>query len=117
MVGATVEDRGFDTTVTAGAVYELLRDARRVVPGVTELELVEARGLRPGSPDNAPVVGATTVTGLILATGHYRNGILLSPLTAEAVAAVANGEEPPPEMAPFTPARFSPARPRATVQP
>ncbi len=107
VVGATVEERGFDTTVTAGAVYELLRDARRVVPGVTELELVEARaGLRPGSPDNAPVVGATTVDGLILATGHHRNGILLSPLTAEAVAAVATGDEPPPEMAPFTPARF-----------
>jgi glycine oxidase len=111
VVGATVEERGFDTTVTAGAVYELLRDARRVVPGVTELELVEARaGLRPGSPDNAPVVGATAVAGLILATGHYRNGILLSPLTAEAVAAVAVGGEPPPEMAPFTPARFSPVR-------
>jgi glycine oxidase len=118
VVGATVEERGFDTTVTAGAVYELLRDARHVVPGITELELVEARaGLRPGSPDNAPVVGTTAVTGLILATGHYRNGILLSPLTAEAVAALANGVEPPPEMAPFTPARFSPTRPRAAIQP
>jgi glycine oxidase len=108
VVGATVEERGFDTTVTAGAVYELLRDARRVVPGVTELELVEARaGLRPGSPDNAPVVGATSVPGLVLATGHYRNGILLSPLTAEAVAAVAAGTDPPAEMAPFSPARFA----------
>ena len=58
VIGATVEERGFDTTVTAGAVYELLRDARRVVPGITEFELVEARaGLRPGSPDNAPIVG------------------------------------------------------------
>ncbi|HXQ60768.1 MAG TPA: glycine oxidase ThiO [Acidimicrobiales bacterium] len=111
VVGATVEERGFDTTVTAGAVYELLRDARRVVPGVTELELVEARaGLRPGSPDNAPIVGASAVDGLVLATGHYRNGILLSPLTADAVAAVATGGEPPLEMAPFTPARFTPAR-------
>ena len=63
VVGATVEERGFDTTVTAGAVYELLRDAHRVVPGVTELELVEARaGLRPGSPDNAPIVGARRST-------------------------------------------------------
>jgi glycine oxidase len=108
VVGATVEERGFDTTVTAGAVYELLRDARRVVPGVTELEVVEtSAGLRPGSPDNAPVVGATSVGGLVLATGHYRNGILLSPLSADAVAAVAAGEEPPPEMAPFTPSRFA----------
>ena len=110
VVGATVEEQGFDTTVTAGAVYELFRDARRVVPGITELELVEARaGLRPGSPDNAPVVGATSVAGLMVATGHYRNGILLSPLTAEAVAAVAAGEEPPAEMVPFTPTRFAPA--------
>jgi glycine oxidase len=108
VVGATVEERGFDTTVTAGAVYELLRDARRVVPGVTELAVVEtSAGLRPGSPDNAPVVGATAVDGLVLATGHYRNGILLSPLTAEVVAAVATGGEPPDEMAPFTPARFA----------
>jgi glycine oxidase len=108
VVGATVEERGFDTTVTAGAVYELLRDARRVVPGITELELVEARaGLRPGSADNAPVVGATSVAGLIVATGHYRNGILLSPLTGQAVAALAAGGEAPDEMAPFSPSRFS----------
>jgi len=110
VVGATVEEQGFDTTVTAGAVYELLRDARRVVPGVTELTLTEARaGLRPGSPDNAPMVGATAVDGLLLATGHYRNGILLSPLTADAVAAVAAGEDPPAEMTPFGPGRFAPA--------
>jgi glycine oxidase len=115
VVGATVEERGFDTTVTAGAVYELLRDARRIVPGVTELELLEARaGLRPGSPDNAPLVGASSVAGLILATGHYRNGILLSPLTADTVAALATGSEPPPEMAPFTPARFAPTPVRDT---
>jgi glycine oxidase len=108
VVGATVEEQGFDTTVTAGAVYELLRDARRVVPGVTELVLTETRaGLRPGSPDNAPLVGASSLPGLVLATGHYRNGILLSPLTADAVAAVVTGQEPPPEMAPFSPTRFS----------
>jgi glycine oxidase len=116
VVGATVEERGFDSTVTAGAVYELLRDARRVVPGVTELELLEARaGLRPGSPDNAPMVGATTVAGLILATGHYRNGILLSPLTAETVADLVVGQDPPAEMVPFAPGRFSPTSPTAEV--
>jgi len=107
VVGATVEEQGFDTTVTAGAVYALLRDARRVVPGVTELELVEARaGLRPGSPDNAPVVGEARVAGLILATGHYRHGILLSPLTGSAVAALAAGEAVPTELTPFSPTRF-----------
>jgi len=108
VLGATVEERGYDTTVTAGAVYELLRDARRVVPGVSELELTEARaGLRPGSPDNAPVVGPSTVAGLVIATGHHRNGILHSPLTADAVAATATGSAPPAEMAPFGPTRFA----------
>jgi glycine oxidase len=108
VVGATVEEKGFDTSVTAGAVYELLRDARRVVPGITELELREARaGLRPGSPDNAPLVGPTSVDGLVLATGHYRNGILLSPLTADAVAALVTGDAPPADMAPCHPARFA----------
>ena len=110
VVGATVEEQGFDTTVTAGAVYELLRDARRVVPGISELALTEARaGLRPGSPDNAPMVGTTVVDGLLVATGHYRNGILLSPLTADAVAALAAGEDPPAVVAPFGPRRFAPA--------
>ena len=116
VVGATVEERGYDTTVTAGAVYELLRDARRVVPGITELELVETRaGLRPGSPDNAPIVGSAAdggVDGLVVATGHYRQGILLAPVTAAAVAAIVTGDEPPDEMAPFGPGRFAglPAR-------
>jgi glycine oxidase len=95
VVGATVEERGFDTSVTAGAVYELLRDAERLLPDVAELELVEAgAALRPGSPDNAPIVGRGAVDGLILATGHYRNGILLAPLTGEAVASLLAGEEP-----------------------
>jgi glycine oxidase len=93
VVGATVEDRGFDTTVTAGAVHDLLRTARAVLPVIDELELVESRAaLRPGSPDNAPVVGATEVDGLIVATGHHRNGVLLTPLTADLVAGCVTGE-------------------------
>ena len=109
VVGATVEERGFDTTVVAGAVYEMLRDARRVVPGVSEMVLDEAvAGLRPGSPDNGPVVGAvSSVPGLVLATGHYRNGILLAPVTADAVVALLAGGEPPPELAAFGPDRFA----------
>ena len=84
VLGGTVEERGFELTPTAGGVYELLRDARELVPGVTELELEEVSvGLRPGTPDNAPLIGRGPLEGLVLATGHHRNGILLAPLTAE----------------------------------
>ncbi|MFF1678946.1 glycine oxidase ThiO [Streptomyces sp. NPDC058256] len=110
VVGATNEELGWDTTVTAGGVYELLRDAHELVPGITELPLTETRaGLRPGSPDNAPLLGPTELDGLLLATGHYRNGVLLTPVTGDAMAhALATGELP--EVArPFTPKRFSPA--------
>jgi glycine oxidase len=87
VVGATVEERGTDTTVQAGAVHELLCDARAIVPGVDELELAEAAaGLRPGTPDNTPRIGWSGLDGVVVATGHYRNGILLAPLTAAAVA-------------------------------
>jgi glycine oxidase len=92
VVGATVEELGFDTTVRAGAVRELLRDARAVMPAVDELELVETfAALRPGSPDNAPIIGTTATEGLIVATGHFRNGILLAPITADLVAAMVAG--------------------------
>jgi glycine oxidase len=87
VVGATQLERGFDDTVTAGGVLELLREAYRVLPEVAELELVEARAsFRPGTPDNKPIIGPGALDGLVLATGHYRNGILLTPLTADAVA-------------------------------
>ena len=87
VVGATVEEMGFDTAVTAGGVHELLREAYRLLPDVAEMELVDAvAGLRPGTPDNLPVVGPGAIDGLVLATGHYRNGILLAPLAAKTVA-------------------------------
>ena len=93
VVGATVEERGWDTTPTAGGAYELLRDALALVPGLDDAAFVAARaGLRPGSPDDLPIVGATGVDGLVVATGHHRNGILLTPITAEAVAAVVAGD-------------------------
>ena len=89
VLGATVEERGFDTSVQAGAVYELLRDARLLVPGVTEMILTEClAGLRPGSPDNSPFIGPIGLggpRGLAIASGHYRNGILLAPVTAEGI--------------------------------
>ncbi|MGN6474150.1 MAG: glycine oxidase ThiO [Mycobacteriales bacterium] len=94
VVGATVEEMGFDATVRAGAVRELLRDARAVYPGIDELQLVESLAThRPGSPDNRPIIGRTAVDGLILATGHFRNGVLLSPITADLVADIVCGAE------------------------
>ena len=108
IVGATVEERGFDTAVTAGGVHELLREAYRTLPDVAELELEEAiAGLRPGSPDNAPLIGRGAVDGLVLATGHYRNGILLTPVTARAIADLLMGEDPEVDMAVADPARFA----------
>jgi glycine oxidase len=86
IVGATVEEMGYDTAVTAGGVHELLREAYRLLPDVAEMELVDAiAGLRPGTPNNLPVVGPGAIDGLVLATGHFRNGILLAPLAAQAV--------------------------------
>lgn len=107
IVGATVEEKGFDETVTAGGVYELLRDAIEIVPGVSELELVEALARpRPGTPDNAPILGASAMPGLVLACGHYRNGVLLTPVTAEAVAELVVTGALPEFAMPFTPDRF-----------
>jgi glycine oxidase len=107
IVGATVEERGFDTRVTAGGVYELLREAYRALPEVAELELAEAvAGLRPCTPDNAPLIGRSELDGLVLATGHFRNGILLAPATAEVVAATLAGDEPAMDVSAFAPARF-----------
>jgi glycine oxidase len=108
VVGATVEDRGFDLRVTAGGVYELLREAYRALPEIAEMELVEsAAGLRPATPDNAPVIGPTAVDGLLVAGGHHRNGILLAPITATAIAAELTGEDPPPAVASLRPDRFA----------
>lgn len=113
VVGATEEERGFDTAVSAGGVRRLLDDAASVVPVVDELELVSVdAGLRPGTPDNAPIVGRTEVGGLVVATGHYRNGVLLAPITAAAVTALATGGAPDDVLAVASPGRF---RDRSTV--
>ena len=108
VVGATQEEMGFDTTVTAGGLWELLRDARELLPGITELAFAEVTaGLRPGSPDNAPMLGSSSVPGLLLATGHFRNGVLLTPVTADAMAELLATGEPPEVARPFSPARFA----------
>jgi glycine oxidase len=108
VVGATQEEKGFDTTVTAEGIHDLLRDTIDLCPGLAEHELVEtSAGLRPGTPDNGPVVGTTDVEGLIVATGHFRHGILLTPITADAVADLVAGRPPPAELDPFLPSRFA----------
>lgn len=124
VVGATVEERGFDLSVQVGPTVDLLDDARRLIPAIDEYELRETTtGLRPGSPDNAPIVGRTGPAGLVVATGHYRNGFLLAPITADEVvrllAATDDGCDPgTPAFARFRPERFgsgpgsgTPARP------
>jgi glycine oxidase len=108
IVGATVEERGFDVTVTAGGVLELLREAYRLIPEIAELELAEmTAGLRPGSPDNAPLIGSSATEGLLIATGHFRNGMLQAPLTADCIADLLAGAKPPVDLEPFSPGRFA----------
>lgn len=107
VLGATVEEQGFDLSPTAGGVYELLRDASELVPGIEELRIEELSvGLRPGTPDNAPVIGRGALEGLVWSTGHHRNGILLAPLTAELLAAMLAGESPGPLAEACWPDRF-----------
>lgn len=114
--GATVEEMGTDRRVTGGAIYSLLRDAQLVLPMLLEAEFLEATaGLRPGSPDNAPMIGPGALEGLLVATGHYRNGILLAPVTAELIAGLVGAgsggteAELPPWAVAFDPRRFQQA--------
>ena len=94
----------------AGGVLELLRNAYEVLPGITELQLAEAAaGHRPATPDNQPVIGEADVPGLVWASGHWRNGVLLAPLTAEAVVALIADGETRPEVRAFCPRRFAEA--------
>ncbi len=108
VVGGSSEETGFERTARAGAVYELLRDAQTVLPELGEAVFDEVcTGLRPGSPDNAPIIGPAELPGLVYATGHYRNGILLTPVTADAVAALVADGALPETVAPFAPSRFA----------
>lgn len=114
VLGATMEERGFDTTVTAGGLYELLRDAGELVPGIHELVVEEtAAGLRPATPDNAPVLGRPAdLDRLVWATGHHRNGILLAAVTGDIVAGILDGDTAP---AAFAPGRFARVHEGATA--
>jgi len=108
-LGATAEERGFDGASTAVAVHELLRDAAEILPGVLEMEIEELIvGFRPGTQDNLPVIGVDPGDPRVIwATGHYRGGVLLAPLTAELVVAALTGAAPALDAAPFSPARFA----------
>ena len=107
VLGATVEELGFDHRVTAGAVYELLRDGRTVLPMTAEYALAELSvGWRPGTPDNAPILGHCDLAGLVLATGHYRNGVLLTPITADVISQLITSGELDSVAAPFSLDRF-----------
>jgi glycine oxidase len=108
IIGASTEEQGWNTDVTALGAYELLRDASLIVPGLLELNLIETNaGLRPASPDNAPLIGPASVAGLSFAAGHYRNGILLAPLTAIAITDFVLSGTLHHDIQPFTPNRFS----------
>jgi glycine oxidase len=107
VLGASSEEVGFDARHRTGAVYEMLRDAQALLPVLNETEFVEvSTGFRPGSPDNAPLIGVTDQPGILAATGHFRNGVLLAPVTADAVAELIAGAEPD-LLKPFRPNRFS----------
>lgn len=107
ILGTTVEEMGFDTSVTAGGLMNILRGCWEILPSIVDLPVDEVwAGLRPGSRDDAPILGPTPVKGLIMATGHYRNGILLAPITAEAITRYILSGELPEIAKPFTIERF-----------
>ena len=107
VIGATNEEMDFDTRLTAGGLFELLRGTWEAVPGIYDLPVLETwTGLRPGSRDNAPILGETSVENLIMATGHYRNGILLTPVTAREIASLILTGEKSETIAPFHLSRF-----------
>lgn len=110
VVGATSEEMGFDTRVTAGGLYKILEGAWEIVPGVYDLPVTDSwAGLRPSSLDHAPLLGASAAPGVFFATGHYRHGILLAPITAESMCRLILHQETTPFLEPFSPLRFGSA--------
>jgi glycine oxidase len=108
VVGGTVEERGFDASITAGGLLTLIEAAWRAVPAIEELPVVETWvGFRPGSRDDAPMLGPSRIDGLVVATGHHRNGILLTPITAELISRYILGGRLPDSLRTFSPERFS----------
>jgi len=118
IIGATVEERGFDDSLTAGGLLALLEGAWRAVPAIEELPIAETWvGFRPGSRDDAPMLGPSGIDGLVIATGHHRNGILLTPATVHTISAYLLSGRLPESLRPFSPERFATAPPVAAGEP
>ena len=108
LCGSTMEEVGFEKAVTAGGLRQVLDIAIGISPALARAPVVETwSNFRPASPDGEPILGEGTVAGLLYATGHTRNGILLTPVTADAIAALVLGRPPPVDLAPFSPARLA----------
>jgi glycine oxidase len=108
VIGATVEERGFDDSVTAGGLLALIEGAWRAVPAIEELPVIETWvGFRPGSRDDAPMLGPSGIEGLVVATGHHRNGILLTPVTAQSISRYILTGQLAENLRPFSPERFA----------
>jgi glycine oxidase len=107
LIGSTVEEAGFDKRTAPNAILRLHRSAIDLVPTLTQARILEDwAGLRPGSPDNLPILGSTTIPGYLVATGHFRDGILLAPITARLMAQVITDQKPDYDLSAFSPARF-----------
>jgi glycine oxidase len=114
IAGSTLEDAGFDTHVTPAGVQQILAGIMELVPGLATAQLIDSwAGLRPGTPDNLPILGPTDVRGLYMATGHYRNGILLAPATARLLSDLVLGRAPALNIEAFSPLRFDATQLRA----
>ncbi len=108
VIGATVEEAGYDKRIDANTIQGLHHAAMAIVPKLRDARILEAwAGLRPGTPDNLPILGATQTPGYFLATGHFRDGILLAPITAHLMTQVVMGEKPDLDLSAFSPGRFS----------
>ena len=111
IIGATVEDCGFSKTIESSKIQQLHQTAANLVPSIAEAKILDAwAGLRPGSPDDLPIMGAGHLPGTYVATGHFRNGILLAPITAVLLAELIQGKKPRLDLCAFSPSRFVPAQ-------
>jgi glycine oxidase len=107
VIGSTLEEAGYDKRTDPDTIQRLHQAAIHLVPGLAQARLLEAwAGLRPGTPDDLPILGATSTPGYFAATGHFRDGILLAPITAHVMARVITGAQPEYDISAFSPARF-----------